>query len=281
MDKKNIDDLWYWYLTGEKRSDFPLEFERIYEATRRVFRWFPGAPRCFECDIPLSGVTGFLLRPWGSRPSTFNSHFCSQCESFARQQEAGAEVELSLLFADVRGSTPLAENIGVTRFQELIRRFYRTTSAILIKRNAMVNRLIGDQMIALFTPRFAGKRHALAAIETAREILQATGHEDPDGPWAPVGVGVHTGVVYVGVVGSKDSLNEITVLGSAANLAARLSSEARAGEVLVSAAAMQSAGLDGSGLESRVLQLKGIREPVATRVIQTHSVVQSAPTLRP
>ncbi len=146
-------------------------------------------------------------------------------------------MELTLLFADVRDSTALAERIGTARFQEIIRRFYKATSKVLINHTAMVNRLMGDQVSALFVPRFAGQEHASVAIHAARELLQVTGHNDPAGPWIPVGIGIHTGLAYVGLVGSKDEVNEIAVLGSAANLAARLSSQAAAGEVLVSNAA--------------------------------------------
>jgi adenylate cyclase len=268
MEKDPVDDLWYWYLTGEKRSTFPLAYERVFERYRRIYRLFPGAPRCFECDIPLAGFANLLLRPWGSRASSFSPRFCSHCETFARSREAGAEVELSLLFADIRGSTSLAENIGTSNFKELIKRFYHVTTEVLVRHNAMVNRLMGDQVIALFVPRFAGKDHAQVAIQAAREILLATGHADPQGPWVPVGVGVHSGVAYVGVVGSKDGVNEIAVLGSAANLTAQLSSQAAAAEVLISDDAIASARFNATGLESRVLTLKGISAPVSARVLQ-------------
>jgi adenylate cyclase len=266
-DTETIDDLWYWYLTGEKRATFPAEYERVFESYRRVYKLFPGDPRCFECDIPLGGLASLVLRPWGSRPSSFSPRFCSHCEGFARSREAGAEVELSLLFADVRDSTGLAEKIGTFKFKELIKRFYKASSEVLIEHNAMVNRLMGDQVIALFVPRFAGHDHAKVAIQAAQGLLQATGHNDPAGPWISVGIGVHTGKAFVGVVGSSEGVNEIAVLGSAANLAARLSSQAAAGEVLISSDAVQSAGFNAGGLESRTLSLKGISTPVVTSVL--------------
>jgi adenylate cyclase len=256
-------------LTGEKLDTFPEAYERAFEAYRRVYKLIPGAPRCFECEIPLAGLTGLLLRPWGSHPSSFSPRFCSHCETFAKSREAGAEVELTLLFADVRESTPLAEKVGTTKFKELIKRFYKATSNILVENNAMVNRLMGDQVSALFVPRFAGKDHAKVAIHAARELLYATGHEDPDGPWLPVGVGLHTGPAYVGVVGSKDGVNEIAVLGSAVNLAARLSSQALTGEVLISDTTVKSAGLDTSGMISKVLNLKGISNPVEVTILSS------------
>jgi adenylate cyclase len=267
------DDLWYWYLTGEKRGTFPEPLWRHFINLQRFYRMFPGAPRCFECGIPLSGPAGFFLRPWGSRPASFSPRFCSTCEDFARSREAGAEVEVTLLFADIRDSTPLAEKIGISRFKEVIQQFYKATSRVLIEHLAMVNRLMGDQVSAVFVPRFAGKDHAKIAIHAAQELLQVTGHADPNGPWIPVGVGVHTGRAYIGSVGSKDGVNEIAVLGSAANLTARLSSQAKRGEILISEESVRTAELDASSLESRILDLKGIDQPVSVRVIQINDRV--------
>ena len=217
----------------------------------------------------MAGLAGILLRPWGSHPSSFNSRFCSHCETFARSREAGAEVELTLLFADIRDSTRLAEEVGTSRFKDLIKRFYKVTSDVLIQHNAMVNHLMGDQVIGLFVPRFSGTDHARVAIQAAQDLLRVTGHEQPGGPWVPVGIGIHTGLAYVGMVGSSKGVNEIAVLGSAANLTARLSSHALTGEVLLSAETSKAANLDTTGLKSRLLELKGISNPVLVSVLPT------------
>ncbi|HEX2696623.1 MAG TPA: adenylate/guanylate cyclase domain-containing protein [Anaerolineales bacterium] len=268
MDKKIADEVWYHWLTGEWRGAAPGERPFFVRAISPIYKVMPSNPHCFECGIPMAGVGGWLLRINGSQPSSFSSKICSGCEKMAREQEAGAEVELSMLFADVRGSTPLAESKPTSEFKEIIKRFYKATSEVLIQENAMVNRLMGDQVSALFVPRFAGKDHAKVAIHAARELLRVTGHEDPGGPWIPVGVGVHTGMAYVGAVGSGNGVNEIAVLGSAANLCARLSSSAATGEILVSDDSVKFAELDTQGLESRHLELKGISQPVDVRVIK-------------
>jgi adenylate cyclase len=175
---------------------------------------------------------------------------------------------LSMLFADVRDSTPLAEHTPTREYKTLIHRFYKETSHELIHRNSMVNRLMGDQVSALFVPRFAGNEHAKAAIEAARAILAVTGHGSKQGPWIPVGVGVHTGDAFVGAVGSGDGVNEIAILGSAPNLCARLSSAAATGEILVSEQSAKSVGMEAEGWERRVLELKGISGKVPVRVVK-------------
>jgi adenylate cyclase len=235
---------------------------------RGLFGLLPGRPRCIECNVPFSGLGSVVAKPLGFSMSSYSPRLCNNCEKYARREQGGAEVELSMLFADVRGSTTLAEAVPTLEFQKLIQRFYRATSEVLVAHNAMVNRLMGDQVIGLFVPRFAGSGHAKVAIHAAQELLRATGHEDPQGAWIPVGAGVHTGMAYVGAVGSKEGVNEIAVLGSAANLAARLSSQAADGEVIVSEAAAASAGLEGEGVENRSLELKGISQPVPVRVMR-------------
>jgi adenylate cyclase len=167
-----------------------------------------------------------------------------------------------MMFADVRGSTTMAENSGITEFRKMIQRFYKAATEIILGNFGMVNRLMGDQVIGLFVPRFSGKNHAQAAIDTALDLLRATGHQDENGPWAPVGVGIHTGPAYVGTVGHGDSVNEIAVLGNDANLTARLSSAAIQGEVIISQEALACAELSKEGMESQEIELKGISEPV-------------------
>jgi adenylate cyclase len=168
----------------------------------------------------------------------------------------------------VRDSTPLAESKGPSGFKEIIGRFYKETSKVLIERNAMVNRLMGDQVIALFVPRFVGKNHAGVALEAAKDLLRVTGHGQGKEPWISVGAGVHTGTAYVGAVGAAEGVTEIAVLGIAPTLCARLSSKAAAGEILISEDAVKSGNLKVDGLENRLLELKGVSESMSVRVMK-------------
>jgi len=271
IDKKFYNETWYYYLSGEWHAPFPVELQNaraFINFQQKFYSVFPSDLHCHECGIPINGFWGNVWRFMGSAPSSFSPRLCSACEKSARQYEVGAEVELTMIFADVRDSTPLAESKGTMGFKDIIQRFYKETSNVLIEHNAMVNRLMGDQVIALFVPRFAGKDHARAALHATQELMRVTGHGDPNGPWIPVGAGIHTGLAYVGAVGSPDGVNEIAVLGSAANICARLSSKAAAGEILISEDSVKSGNLDVEGLESRSLELKGVSQPVAVRVMK-------------
>jgi adenylate cyclase len=271
VDKKLYNETWYYYLTGEWRTSFPNELKRwqaFLTFQQKLYSLLPSDPHCHECGVPMEGIGGRALRFMGSSPSSFSPRLCSACEQSARHYEVGAEVELTMIFADVRDSTPLAESRGTMGFKEIIQRFYKETSRVLIEHDAMVNRLMGDQVIALCVPRFAGKGHANVAVHAAQELLRVTGHGDPNGPWIPVGVGIHKGTAYVGAVGAADGVTEIAVLGSAANTCARLSSNAAAGEILISEESITSGNLEVSSLESRSLALKGIAQSVIVRVMK-------------
>lgn len=232
----------------------------------------PAHHRCKLCYAPFDGIGAPLVRIiFDKRQSRLNPHLCTGCENFASKFQGGAEIELSLLFVDIRGSTTLAERTTAAEFSKLINRFYKDATDILIRTDAMIDKLVGDQVIGLYVPGMTGTDHARHAIAAAQGIMRVTGHDGQSGPWVPLGAGVHTGTAYVGSVGSKDGSTDITVLGDAANTAARLSSSAGQGEILISQTAYASAGLALGNLDKRTLTLKGKSEPVTVHVLTHYS----------
>jgi len=208
------------------------------------------------------------MRAIGRQRSSLNPSFCANCENFALKHQVKAEADLSMIFADIRGSTNLAEKLGPLEFSQLISRFFHVAAEELVNARGMVEKLIGDEVTAFFAPGIAGKDYHKKAIEAARRILLRTGHEDANGPWAPVGIGVHSGMTFVGAVGGKDEISQISILGDAANTAARLASAAKVGEILVSDTVATQASLDTKSLEKRSLDLKGKSEKVDVWVVR-------------
>ena len=153
-------------------------------------------------------------------------------------------------------------------FSRLINRFYTVATHILVQTDALVDRLVGDEAVGLFIPGFAGPEHPRRAVEAAQELLIQTGHRDPKGPWLPVGIGVHTGRAFVGVVGGEDHPADFTALGDNVNITARLASEADVGEILISDASYEAANLNRLDLERRQLKLKGKSEPIGVRILR-------------
>ncbi|MGH2476041.1 MAG: adenylate/guanylate cyclase domain-containing protein [Candidatus Limnocylindrales bacterium] len=222
---------------------------------RRLFRMLPSGPRCKLCAAPFAGAGAPLMRVINKRPAAKNPAVCNTCMDNMEKHRGGAEVDGSYLFADIRGSTALAERLPAVEFRALIDRFFTTASNAVFHHDGGVDKFVGDEIVAFFFPILSGPRHTAQAVEAAQAILRATGHADRRGPWVPVGVGVSTGMAWVGAVGDKKRM-DLTALGDVVNVAARLGGAARAGEVLVTVEAARAAGLD-AGLERRSLKLKG------------------------
>jgi adenylate cyclase len=233
---------------------------------RRFWRSLPTAPRCKMCLRPFAGPGGAVMRMINLGPWEKNPRYCRGCYQDIDSDHGGAEVELSMLFADVRGSTRLAERMSAHDFSDLLNRFYEVAAEVLVEREAIVDKFVGDEVVGLFVPGMTGLDHAAKAIDAAVALLEATGHGSAEGPWIPIGAGVHTGVAFVGSVGDK-GVSDFTALGDAVNTTARLASAASEGEVLVTLAAADSAGIVERP-EQRRLELRGRSEPVDVVVLR-------------
>lgn len=242
----------------------------IWGSLRPLWGRLPANPRCVNCHRPFAGFGGGFLRlAMRVHKSAKNPRFCADCHSFTTEYPGGAEITLTMLFVDVRGSTTIAENMNDTEFSRLMNRFYEATINVLVRADAFIDKLVGDEVTALFIPGFAGKDHAHKAVEAGQALLRVTGHGEPGGPWVPVGVGIHTGMAWVGsIVGASGAGADFTALGDNVNIAARLASKAGSGEVLISDATYAAAGLDQEVLERRQLELKGKSEPMGVRVLR-------------
>ena len=251
---RSSEEFWRDFLT---RGD-PKE-----RRVRGIFKRLPHGPRCQMCAAPFAGAAAPFMRMIGKRQSDKSPTMCNSCFRFMSQHHGGAEIECTLLFADIRGSTTLAEGMSPAGFHRLLDRFYSTASNVVFDHDGSVDKFVGDEVVAMFFPLLTGERHAARAVEAAVALLRATGHEDATGPWAPLGAGVHTGPAWIGAVG-EGSRTELTVLGDTVNTTARLASAAAAGEIVVSSEAASLAGLDPT-LEPRPLDLKG--KQLATMVV--------------
>jgi adenylate cyclase len=131
----------------------------------------------------------------------------------------------------------------------------------VIDSDGVVDKLVGDEVVALYAPAI-GPDHARKAVQAAGDLLRATAD------LVPVGAGVHTGVAYVGSVGSDSTVADFTALGDPVNVTARLASLAGAGEALISEAAHNASRADLGDLERRELSVKGRDAPLAVRVLR-------------
>jgi adenylate cyclase len=244
-----------------------LEGNATLDRGRAFFSMLPSDPRCMFCHGPFRGPGGRLMSVIGRGQSREDPRICNTCVQHGQKHPGGTHVDIATVFADMRGSTPTAERIGDSAFQELINRFFLTSSKVLIDHGALLGRLAGDQAIGYFVPGIAGPHYAQAALDSAIELLDETGHADRVGPWIPLGVGVHAGNAFVGLLGGDGRATELTALGDDINVGARLADAADVGEILVSLQLIEKTGLDTKSLEHRTLELKGKSTPVTVAVI--------------
>jgi adenylate cyclase len=238
-----------------------------FRRARALFKHLPRDPRCKMCAVPFAGPLATIMRMRGRGRWSKNPKYCGMCFSIMSTARGGAEIPCTLLFADVRGSTELAERISSSELSVLLNRFYDTAGRILVAQDGIVDKFVGDEVMAIFIPALVQERHAARAIAAAREIMGAVDE-------LPIGIGIQTGNAFVGSVGEAPH-TEMTALGDVVNTAARLASAAGAGEILVSREAADAAGLDSGALEHRSLELKG--KSVTTEVVVV-TATASVPT---
>ena len=199
-----------------------------------------------------------------------NPAICRACiAGFVRDGLASAEIPISLLFADIRGSTGLGERLAPTAFRDFLVRFYGIASETILDHDGLVDKLVGDEVIGLFFGGVTGPRHAAAAVAAASELVARCSRPDatPMGP-IPLGAAVHTGVAVVGPTGPAGAVDDFTALGDAVNTTARLTSAAAAGELLVSVAAADDAGDVPPDAERRTLDVRGREATIEVVVLR-------------
>src|SRR5512134_773502 len=150
-DNKSVDVgsvWWFWFTTNAFAVDKRL---------RRIFRLLPHDPRCKFCNAPFEGFGGLVMkRLFSKERSGLNPRYCNLCEQASREFPGGAEVPMSMLFVDVRGSTALSEKMSPTEFSQLINRFYTEATKAIIDEDGLVEKLAGDSVAAFWGAGFAG-----------------------------------------------------------------------------------------------------------------------------
>ena len=187
----------------------------------------------------------------------------------------GAEREVTIVFADIRRFTLLSEGMKASDVVALLNEIFQLFSDRLLARGGTIDKFIGDSVMAYFGAPVPNPDHAVDAVSTAIDIEQAVAARNQqlsgDGLRVEVGIGIHTGVVVVGTIGS-DRRTDFTAVGDAVNVAHRLEKLARPGEILVSEAVQRRVrGTVKLRFEGE-RQLSGRKEPV-----HVYSVDRSPP----
>jgi adenylate cyclase len=247
-----MDGKWSAILRGNGPANFGPRLGR------RLFALFPGRPRCKFCNAPYGGPITLPFRLFGYRQSRKTPHVCARCLEWA--PDGGAVIPLSILFADVRGYTTLTESLSPDLVPALLNRFYDVASRVLLRHEAVLGQIAGDQVMGLFVPGLSGRDYPRKAVAAAAALLGAVGYRTSEGPWLEIGVGVSTGEEFCGNVGGG-GFKDFTAVGDVTNTAARLTARAAAGEAIVDAAT-RAATPTFSFSAGEAVMLKGKSAPV-------------------
>jgi adenylate cyclase len=226
----------------------------------------PSPPRCKLCYAPFRGIGSLIMKFQGRLPSNKNPRYCSRCDQFMRKFPGGAEVESTVLFIDVRGSTKLADQMPPMEFSRLMHQFYAKTFPLIYGTDGFILDVRGDGLLAIYPPGFSGPDHARKALDAVEALLRMkiTG---PNSTPISFGIGVHTGTGYIGTMTGADSgVEDVTVLGDVVNVAAKLCAAAQSGEAIVSEVAYRAADSDMASHERRNLVVRGKNEPIEVLV---------------
>jgi len=226
---------------------------------QRILRKIPSEPRCKLCFAPFGKPGNLVIRAFGGKPSPLNRRLCTWCMKSAHKHPGGAEVEISALFADVRGSTGLAERLPPGEFGKLLTRFWGTAARVVDRWDGIVDKFVGDEAVALFIPGFAGPDHAARAVKSAlamRERLRDVNDRHLHQPLR-MRLAINSGRALVGDIGAPRR-REFTVLGDVVNTASRLQTfVCEPDQILMSEATYQLAGRPVSARSRGTVQVKG------------------------
>ncbi len=182
---------------------------------------------------------------------------------------AGMEREVTILFCDIRGFTHLSEDMKARDVVSLLHEIFQLVSDKILEHGGTIDKFIGDSVMAYFGAPMLQDDHAARAVHAAVAILDvleqrntaiAIRTEEGEQP-VEVGIGIHSGMVVVGNIGS-DRRTDYTAVGDAVNVAHRLEKLARPGEILVSEAVQRRVRAEQPMRFEGERQLSGREEPV-------------------
>ncbi|MBI5262755.1 MAG: adenylate/guanylate cyclase domain-containing protein [Bradyrhizobium sp.] len=246
------------------------------------------ASLCLGCwqnlhlPIPLRGPWSAPFRVFGIRPSRMNPNTCTICEmAFSKIMKARAvTIDATVMFADLRGYTALTEMIDHEALSSVLGAFYDDCAAAIWRYDGILNKTIGDAVLAIFNFPVHQSDHALQAVMAAREIqhsftgrqaelLRAIGRSDIE---LGIGIGIDSGETNFGEFGH--SHRDLTAIGTVVNRASRVQGAAKAGQILVTQAVRDRASDIIPGLGSDYA-LKGFAEPLTLYTLEAKMPVAS------
>jgi adenylate cyclase len=193
--------------------------------------------------------------------------------------EAGRLSEVTVLFADCREYTRLTQELGIEKLTPVTEEFFKTSAEVIREHHGIVDRFLGDAVMAFFNVPIKHDDHVLRAVNAAFQIQEGVMRINAmlNGVFVlGVGIGIATGTALTSNMGSTNC-NDYTMVGDSINIASRLQGQAAPGEVLVTEDAYKAINTAFPGAMRVEYLLKGISPPVAAyRLVRDTSATAQA-----
>jgi adenylate cyclase len=214
----------------------------------------PLAANCLVCGIPFSGLVAVFLRWRGIRGSSRNPNCCTQCGAHL---EEGRLVEMTVVFADLSSFAEMTGRLGAMTTHSVVDEFLRLASTTFTSHGGLIDKYIGDAVMALFNVPIKRAEHAAAAVAASAKLQELLPELSARlGVPLSASFGIASGFARVGRLGSDD-LKDYTAIGDAVNRAARLQAQAGPTEILVSQEVYREVASAYPGVPAETLALKG------------------------
>ncbi len=192
----------------------------------------------------------------------------------------GVNQMATILFADIRGFTSISERMPPQKIVEILNEYFTRVTDVIFDHGGTLDKYLGDGVLAVFGAPFSKGNDALNAVRTAVAIQHLVRELNRDAaardwPELKVGIGVNTGVVTAGNIGSPRRL-DYTVVGDAVNVAARLTAQAMPGQILITEGTVMEIGAEFGVMPLPPLVLKGKSEPVRVFAVNWSAVATGA-----
>ena len=192
-------------------------------------------PYCKVCHVPIRGLRSIFSRVRGITADTTNPQFCSKCSEvdFPPREQV-----ITALFCDIRNYTALAEKQTPSEIADLLSEYFTYVSRVIINNEGVVEKFVGDAVFSFFNAPMPLERHERVAVQAAMQIRHVVHRMKASG--VEIGIGINSGVARVGKLGSSIS-QAFGAVGDCVNVAARLQSQAKGGEIVMSRAVYEKA----------------------------------------
>lgn len=227
--------------------------------------------------IPIRGPLSIPFKLLGIKISRMNPNLCTICETMFTRVKRRKQIIIpaTIFFADLRGYTNLSQATASDEVVGMLHKFYDECATAVWEKDGIVNKFIGDAVLAIFNFPIMREDHVRQAVKAASELQKKCSEKkkllmiNGDGKECHVGVGIgiHTGLASIGEVGT--AYKDFTIIGPVVNMASRIQGAAKPGEILVTEEVYGHVTDLFPESENCTYKLKGIENPVKAYTLRS------------